>query len=103
MEGVNAQLGRFYAIDNRVDQVSRQARSGEPDRLREVSREFEALFIDQMLNSMRQTIHKENDILDGGMAQGIFEDMLYQEYSRIMAKTGSLGLAEMVYRDLSAR
>lgn len=103
MEGIDAQLGRFYALNNRIDEVSRQAGPREPDRLREVSREFEALFVEQMLSSMRKTIHKENDILDGGMAQGIFEDMLYQEYSRIIAKTGSLGLSEMVYRDLSGQ
>lgn len=101
--GIDAQMARFHAMNNRVDQASRSAGSGAVDKLREVSLEFEALFVEQMLDSMRQTVHRENDILDGGMAEDIFEDMLYQEYSRIMAKTGSLGLADIVYDELKGQ
>ena len=103
IQGVDAQLAKFHAMSNRISDASRQADAAPRDRLREVSQEFEALFVEQMLDSMRETINKEHDILDGGMAQGIFEDMLYQEYARIMAKTGSLGLADLVYQDLGGR
>ena len=65
-------------------------------RLEAVAKEFESLFAKQMLDSMRDTLSKEDDMLNGGMAQDIFDDMLYEEYARMMANTGSLGIADMI-------
>ena len=64
--------------------------------LRAVAKEFESLFAKQMLDSMRATLNKEEDIFNGGMAQDIFEDMLYEEYGRLIAQTGGLGIADMI-------
>jgi len=62
--------------------------------------EFEAIFIKQMLNVMRQTVHKSG-MMDGGMAEEIFEDMLYDEYAKRMAESRQLGLADIIYAQLS--
>lgn len=70
------------------------------DELLEVSQEFEALFIKEMFDSMRGTL-SEDQLLDGGMQQDIFEDMLYDEYSLLAAQSGGIGLAQMVYDYLS--
>jgi peptidoglycan hydrolase FlgJ len=63
-----------------------------------VAREFESLFAKQMLDSMRATLNNGHDLLNGGMAEEIFNDMLYDEYARMMARTGSLGIADMIVR-----
>ena len=60
--------------------------------------DFEALFIKQMLDVMRKTVHKEDDMLGGGMGQDIYEDMLYDEYAKKMAATAQFGLADMIYQ-----
>lgn len=70
------------------------------DELKEACRDFEAIFIKQMLDSMKKTV-PENSLMKGGMAEDIFEDMLYQEYASIISKSGDLGIAEMVYKQLS--
>jgi Rod binding domain-containing protein len=70
-------------------------------KLYEACVEFEALFIKQMLTAMRKSVTKTG-LLDGGMGQDIFEDMLYDEYSKTMAKTAGFGLADTVYQHLSA-
>ncbi len=62
--------------------------------------EFESLFIKQMLDAMRKSVEK-SDFLHGGMAEDIFEDMLYDRYALLMAKNSGFGLADMVYRQLS--
>jgi flagellar protein FlgJ len=67
--------------------------------LYKVCLEFEAIFIKQMLNSMRKTVEKSG-LLDGGMAEDFFEDMLYDEYAKKMAETANLGLAAMIYGQL---
>ena len=71
-------------------------------KLYEACLDFEALFIKQMLNAMRKTVDKTH-LIDGGMAEEIFEDMLYDEYAKKMARTAQFGLADMLYRDLSPR
>jgi len=70
------------------------------DRLMETCRDFEAIFIKQMLNTMKKTVNKTN-LLGGNMAEDVFEDMLYDEYSKLMAKNANFGLAEMMYDQLS--
>jgi flagellar protein FlgJ len=64
--------------------------------LYKVCLDFEAIFIKQMLNVMRKTVEKEG-LLDGGMSEDIFEDMLYDEYAKKMAETAQFGLAETMY------
>ncbi|TFG59169.1 MAG: flagellar biosynthesis protein FlgJ [Spirochaetales bacterium] len=64
--------------------------------------DFEALFIKQMLDAMKKTVPK-NDLIERGMAEDIFEDMLYQEYAKSMAQTANLGIADMMYKQLSQR
>ncbi len=75
----------------------------EQDPLREVAREFEALFIEMMFDSMRETVDREHSLFDGGYAEDVFEDMLYEQYSLIMADSGGTGLADMIYDQFSER
>jgi Rod binding domain-containing protein len=77
-----------------------QVQIDKSSKLYKVSQEFEAIFIKQMLNVMRKSVNKTG-LMDGGMAEEIFEDMLYDEYAQNMAKSGSFGIADMIYRQLS--
>lgn len=64
--------------------------------------EFETIFIKQMLDSMRKTVEKttlsESSTDTTGM--NYFEDMLYDDYAKKMAKTADLGIARMMYLQL---
>jgi len=71
--------------------------------LYKASVDFESLFIRQMLEVMRKTIHREDDMLGGGMTQDVFESMLYDEYAKKMAETAGFGLANTIYRQLSSK
>ena len=50
------------------------------DQLKETCHEFESLLLEQMLKSMRKTVNKTG-LIKGGMAEDIFEDMLYEKYA----------------------
>lgn len=63
--------------------------------------DFESIFVKMMLKEMRATIDKSDDILNGGYAEGIYQDMLDDEYSKTMSKTAHFGLADDLYRQLS--
>lgn len=64
--------------------------------------EFEAIFINQMLQAMRKTVPKSG-FLHQGIAHNIYEDMLYQQYSSKIAKSANFGLARQLYDQLSGR
>ena len=72
-------------------------------KLYQACQDFESLFIKQMLDVMRKTVHKENDLLGGGLSQDVFEGMLYDEYAKKMAQTAGFGLAETIYRQVSSK
>jgi flagellar protein FlgJ len=71
-------------------------------KLYEACVDFEALFVKQMLSAMRKSVQKTG-LLDGGMAQDIFEDMLYDEYAKSMARNAGFGLADTVYLQLTSQ
>ncbi len=80
--------------------VRGQSQVDKSSKLYKVSQEFEAIFIKQMLNVMRKSVSKTG-LLDGGMAEEIFEDMLYDEYAQKMAESGCFGIADMIYKQLN--
>jgi peptidoglycan hydrolase FlgJ len=65
--------------------------------------DFESIFIKQMLDAMRKTLNKEDSLLDNGMGQDVYEDMLYDQYAKKMSSTGQFGLADMIYRQVSSK
>ena len=72
------------------------------EELKEACKEFETILIEQMLNSMRKTVNKSG-LMQGGMGEDIFEDMLYEKYARKMSDSANLGLSDMLYRQLSQK
>jgi flagellar protein FlgJ len=61
---------------------------------------FEAIFVNQMLTSMRHTIGKSG-LFKTGIAHNIYNDMLYQQYADILAKNAHFGLSRLLYNELS--
>jgi len=55
-----------------------------------------------MMKEMRKTVEKTGWI-NGGHAEEIFEDMLYDEYSLDISRNSNLGLAKMLYEDMKRR
>jgi len=62
--------------------------------------ELESVFINKIMESMRATIPK-SDVVEKSFATETFESMLDEEYSKNMSKTGSIGLADILYKQLS--
>lgn len=104
-------ISRFYNnpvedLKNRLP-VHKTGKSGaqhkidKNSKLYKASQEFEALFVKQMLDTMRKTINKTG-LLDGGYAEDIFEDMLFDKYALKIAENGNLGLSDTLYRQLEA-
>lgn len=69
--------------------------------LRHVSKEFESIFLYQMITAMRNTVG-ENSFIPKSNGQEIFEGMLDEEWSKKLAgHNGRAGLSELLYQQLS--
>lgn len=83
---------------NNLDSLSKQKL--EDKKLKETCKEFESIFIKQMLNSMKSTV-KKTGLVKESMGEKLFDDMLYDEYAKKMANTSQFGIADMMYKQLS--
>ncbi|MDA8408885.1 MAG: rod-binding protein [Treponema sp.] len=63
--------------------------------------DFESIFVKMMLKEMRATVDKSADIIGGGFAGDMYQDMLDDEYAKTMSKTAHFGLADDLYRQLA--
>ena len=67
--------------------------------LKKSAEEFEALFYQIMLKSMRDSISKTK-LIDGGNGEDIFRGMLDSEYSKLMSEQRLAGIANAVESQL---
>jgi len=75
----------------------------EKDRLRKVTREFEAFFKHNMLKAMRKTVPKsvfeEDQILSGSAGKDIFTDLFDMELAREMTG-GKSSIADLLFKSM---
>jgi Rod binding domain-containing protein len=72
-----------------------QASSHDPRRIDKAAREFEAVFIAQMLEPLFASL-KTPEIAGGGKSEDFFKSMLQETYAKAMAERGGFGIADHV-------
>jgi len=96
-----ASNAKSYADFGALGELRGKAQRNEKGALRESAEQFEALFIQMMLKSMREA----SDVMKSDMlhsnAQETFQGMYDKELSMSMAKRNSLGFADVVVKQLS--
>ncbi len=70
-----------------------------PEKIDQVARDFEAQFISQMLENMFSTVDTKG-FLGGGEEEEFYRDMLVDEYGKIIARTGGVGVSDHVKREM---
>lgn len=76
------------------------AKAGEEEKLRNLCDDFESIFLKQMMKAMRKTVEKSG-LMDGGMGEEVFQDMLDGEVAQDAARSRSLGISDMLFAQLS--
>jgi flagellar protein FlgJ len=69
------------------------------EQLTTVAKDFEAQFISQMLSTMFSTIDTKES-LGGSDEEETYKSMLVSEYGKVIARTGGLGIADQIKRDM---
>ncbi len=69
---------------------------------KEAAQQFEALFTSLMVHSMRSTVFQldNNNSMPVSTGEKIFTEMLDDQYGNLMAKNGTLGLADLILKQI---
>ena len=81
-----------------ISSISKHS-SATPDRIRNVAKEFESLFTSMMLRSMRKTVG-ENPLIPQSFGEKVYTEMLDDEYAKMLGNEVSLGLADLIVKEL---
>lgn len=76
-----------------------QAATNSPEKAKKLGKQFEAMFVTQMLNHMFTGLDAEKSYFGGGHAEAMFRPMLMDEYGKTIANHGKgIGIADQVAR-----
>lgn len=95
-----ADLSDKLAFDSKgLDELKQSAKNNSPDALKSAAKQFEALFMNMMLKSMRQASGSQDSPFENEQSR-MYTSMLDQQFSQNMASRG-MGLADALVRQLS--
>jgi flagellar protein FlgJ len=113
MEGVNFNSdmsysqARFLQSGNKLEQMKLNfinPNDQDHKKLKKAAQEFEAVFVQQLMDAMDKTVDKTDSILSGGSAEEYFKGMMNETVSQAMTQRpggSGFGLAESIYRQMS--
>ena len=91
-----------------IEPINQSTASGTMDanpkdrKLKEACKDFEAVLLDYMFQSMRKTLAGDS-ILGNSDQKDLYESMYYQEVSKHIAKGKGLGIGDALYRQLQKK
>ena len=80
--------------------IDKAVKTGNKEELKKVADDFESIIVNYLFKSMRSSI-PESGLFEKSQGREIFEGMLDEELSKLVAKSGDLGFADMIYNQMS--
>ena len=74
-------------------------KGGDLNQMRKVAKDFEAVFISQMLQPMFQDLGAEAPF-GGGHGEDVWRSLQVQEYGKAITDAGGIGIADKVMREM---
>ena len=101
MLGSTQDLSSKFALDTKgLGDLKQSAKTGSPDALKGAATQFESMFINMMMKSMRDATPQDGPM--DSQETKTFTSMLDQQMSQKLAKRG-IGLADVLVRQLGAQ
>lgn len=101
MNQVMAALGQGQTNKTLEQSAATLRAAKDVDKIEEAAKEFEAVFLSQMVSHMFEGIDTD-PMFGGGHAEGIYRSMLVQEYGKAMAEAGGIGISDVLKSELIA-
>jgi flagellar protein FlgJ len=98
---MDAQIDTTSILSQATGQVPKVPvhKGQDPEKLKEVCQQFEAIFIQQMYKEMRNTV-PEDGLIPRGNADSIYTQLQDMEAAKLTAEQGGIGLAELMLEQL---
>lgn len=97
---VNTQ-NALYQDSKALNSIKEQYKTDPNQALEMVAKEFEAQFMDMLMQSMRQANESfESDAFSKSNTTKLYEQMLDQQLSKTLSQNGSLGLYQLIVKQL---
>lgn len=102
--GFTAQSVKLQKLNNYFDQIDSIAGklenvSSSDSEISKTAKEFEGMFISQLLGFMYQTVGVD-ELFGGGFGEETFRSLLVDEYGKIIAKSGGIGIADDIQKKM---
>lgn len=98
--GSASQAADIAADDSFEKRLQAAVDSNDDKGLKSACQQFEAIMLDMMYKQMKATVVK-SDLVQADPGRDIFESMLDESLMEQASKTGTFGLAESLYKQLS--
>ncbi|MCE5197856.1 MAG: rod-binding protein [Armatimonadota bacterium] len=76
--------------------------SSEDPKLKQACKDFESIFLGFIMKSMRKTV-QQNELMGSSDQEKMFQDMMDDEVCKSASETSSVGIADVLYNQLSAQ
>lgn len=76
------------------------AEAGRDPRAWTAAKDFESQFVSTLFQSMFEGVDDQDNPFSGGPGETMFRSLLVDQYSQQMTKSGGIGLADEVYREM---
>ncbi|WP_031433585.1 flagellar assembly peptidoglycan hydrolase FlgJ [Methylomarinum vadi] len=98
---LNAHNADVYTDFNGLAKLKTEAKSNSPEAIKEVAKQFESVFLNMVLKSMRQA-KLSDGLLDNDQSE-FYQDMYDQQLAVHLSGEPGIGLAELIARQLSPK
>ena len=96
------QVGKSVAgnLAASVTKTADDASKAADAKARKASTDFESMFLEQSLDRVAQSDGTDGPLGENGTGGGVYRSMLTKEYAAQVVKSGGVGIADQVYREM---
>ncbi len=96
---MDSKIDSGQLLSQALTQTPKKPPGRDPQQLKQVAQQFEAIFIQQMFKEMRNTV-PDAGLLEKGNADDIYTQLQDAEAAKMMAQHGGIGLADLMLKQL---
>jgi flagellar protein FlgJ len=100
MDPVAATVHRDATVPGGQPERPGPIKSAEMARLRHAAREFEAVMVEHMLKTVRQSFPKSG-FAPSGAGHSLYQDLADEQMAKAISRGGGLGLGDVIMRSLT--
>ena len=97
---ISPQPNTMTASDVPLEQLANNSKLSEAEKIGELSRQFEAVLLRQVLQNAQKTVIKSK-LTEESATSGIYQDMITSQLADCISKSGSFGFAKSLQEELT--